>query len=165
MSLLLESITFGLIVAFIILGIIGIIIPLIPGIVLIWLAVVTYVWAYGMETIGWASFIIITLIALVTGTSDLWMSLLGAKTGGASGRSFLFGAIGAIVGSFIVPLIGTIVGYAVGILLGEYQKRGNWDEALRASVGGLAGWGLATVIQLGGGLIILGIFIWQTLMA
>ena len=163
MSLLLESITFGLIIAFIILGIIGIIIPLIPGILLIWLAVVTYVWAYGMESIGWASFIIITLIAVVTGTSDLWMSLLGAKTGGASGRSLLFGVIGAIVGSFIVPLIGTLVGYAVGILLGEYQKRGNWNEAVRASVGGLAGWGVATVIQLGGGLLILGIFIWQTL--
>jgi uncharacterized protein YqgC (DUF456 family) len=165
LSLIFESITFGLIVVFIILGIIGIIIPLIPGILLIWLAVLTYVWAYGMETIGWANFIIITLIALVAGTSDLWMSLLGAKKGGASGRSFLFGGIGAIVGSFIIPLVGTIIGYAVGILLGEYQKRGDWNEALRASVGGVAGWGVATAVQFGAGLIILGIFIWRTLLA
>lgn len=164
MSLLFESITFGLIVAFIVLGIIGIIIPMIPGIILIWLAVLTYVWANGMEAIGWASFILITLIALITGTSDLWMSLLGAKRGGASGRSFLFGAIGAIVGSFIFPLLGTIIGYGVGILLGEYQKRGDWNQALKASMGGVAGWGVATAVQLGGGLLILGIFIWRTLM-
>ena len=164
MSLLVESITFGLIVAFIVLGIIGIIIPMIPGILLIWLAVLTYVWTNGMETIGWANFIIITLIALVTGTSDFWMSLMGAKRGGASGRSFLFGAVGAIIGSFIFPLLGTIIGYAVGILLGEYQKRGDWNQALKASMGGVAGWGVATAVQLGGGLLILGIFIWRALM-
>ena len=165
MSLLLESFTFGLIVIFIILGIIGIIVPLLPGIVLIYMAVLTYVWAYGMETLGWASFIIITLIALVTGTSDLWMSLLGAKTGGASGRAMLYGTIGAVVGSFFAPLIGTLIGYAVGLLLGEYQKRGDWAAAWKASAGGLAGWGVATAVQLGGGLIILAIFLWQALFA
>lgn len=163
MSLLLESVTFGLIVVFIILGIIGIIVPLLPGIILIYLAVLTYVWAYGMETLGWASFIIITLIALVTGTSDLWMSLLGAKSGGASGRSLIYGAVGAIVGSFFAPLIGTLIGYAGGILLGEYQKRGDWAAAWKASAGGLAGWGVATAVQLGGGLVILAIFLWRVL--
>ena len=163
MSLILESITFGLIVVFIILGIIGIIVPLLPGIVLIYMAVLTYVWAYGMETLGWASFIIITLITLVTGTSDLWMSLLGAKSGGASGRSIWYGTLGAIIGSFFAPLIGTLIGYAVGLLLGEYQKHGNWSLAWKASAGGLAGWGVATAVQLGGGLIILAIFLWQVL--
>jgi uncharacterized protein YqgC (DUF456 family) len=163
LSLLLQSFTFGLIVVFIILGIIGIIVPLLPGIILIYMAVLTYVWAYGMETLGWVSFIIITLIALVTGTSDLWMSLLGAKSGGASGRSLLYGTVGAIVGSFFAPLIGTLIGYAVGLLLGEYQRHGDWAVAWKASAGGLAGWGVATAVQLAGGLIILAIFLWQVL--
>ena len=163
MSLLIESVTFGLIVILMILGIIGIIVPLLPGIILIWLAVLTYVFAYGMETLGWISFILITLIALVTGTSDLWMSLLGAKTGGASGRSLLYGGIGAIVGSFFAPLLGTLIGYAVGILLGEYQKRGDWAAAWKTSAGGLAGWGVATAVQFGGGLLILIIFLWRVL--
>lgn len=165
MSLLLESITFGLVIAFILLGLVGIIVPLIPGTLLIWLAVLVYVLANGMTAVGWTSFIIITLIAIGTGTADLWMPLLGAKSGGASRRSMLLGIVGAIVGSFIFPLLGTVIGYALGILLGEYQKVGDWEAAWKASIGGLAGWGLATGIQLGGGLLMLFIFIWQVLTA
>jgi uncharacterized protein YqgC (DUF456 family) len=163
LSLFIESLTFGLVVVFIVLGIIGTVVPMLPGILLIWLAVLTYVLSYGMAAIGWPVFILITLIALVVGTSDLWMTLLGAKSGGASGGSLLWGILGAIVGSFIVPLIGTIIGYAVGILLSEYRKRGDWSAAWKASLGGLAGWGVATAVQLGGGLLILIIFLWRVL--
>ena len=86
------------------------------------------------------------------------MPLLGAKTVGASLRAMVYGTIGAIIGTFIAPLLGTLIGYAGGILLGEYQVRGDWQEALKASLGGLAGWGLATAVQLGGGILILIIF-------
>ena len=73
-------------------------------------------------------------------------------------RLAVYGTIGAIIGTFIAPLLGTLIGYAGGILLGEYQVRGDWQEALKASLGGLAGWGLATAVQLGGGILILIIF-------
>ncbi len=165
MDVLLQSLSFGLIIVLILLGLIGIIIPLLPGTFLIWLAVLLYVLGNGMEVIGWGSFIFITIIALGTGTSDWWMALLGAKTGGASGRSILFGIGGAIIGSFIFPLIGTIIGYAAGIIFSEYQKAGDWDAAIKASVGGLAGWGLATAVQLGGGILMLIIFVYKVLTA
>jgi len=165
LALLLDSITFGLVVAFIVFGLIGIVIPLIPGTLLIWLAVLIYVLVNGVSSIGIASFVIISIIALFSGTADLWMPLLGAKTGGASRRSLFLGVIGGLIGTLVAPLIGTILGYAAGILLGEYQKRGDLNEALRASAGGMAGWGLATAIQLGGGLLMLLIFVWQALSA
>ncbi len=149
--------------AFIVLGLIGIAVPMIPGTLLIWIAILIYAIINGMSSVGVLSFIIITVIALVTGTADLWMPLLGAKSGGASKRALLFGVIGSIIGTFIAPLIGTIIGYALGILLGEYQKRGAWNEALKAGMGGLAGWGIATAIQLGGGVLMLVIFVWQVL--
>ena len=165
MSLLFESITFGLIVAIMILGIIGVIIPIIPGTLLIWLSITLYVWSKGMAVLGWGSFVLITLIALVTGTADLWLPLLGAKSGGASKRALLLGGIGALLGTFMFPVLGTIVGYALGLLLGEYHKRGDWLEARRASLGGVAGWGVATAIQLGGGLLMLLIFVVRVLLA
>lgn len=153
-----ESITFGLVVGFIVLGLIGTVVPMIPGSLLIWVAVLIYVLVNGMASVGWLAFIIITLIVLVTGTADLWMPLLGAKKVGASTRAMVYGTIGAIIGTFFAPLLGTLIGYAGGILLGEYQVRGDWQEAFKASLGGLAGWGLATAVQLGGGILILIIF-------
>jgi uncharacterized protein YqgC (DUF456 family) len=146
------------VIGFIVLGLIGTIVPMIPGSLLIWVAVLIYVLVNGMASVGWLAFLIISLIALVAGTADLWMPLLGAKTVGASMRAMVYGTIGAIVGTFFAPLLGTLIGYAGGILLGEYQTRGDWQEALKASLGGLAGWGLATAVQLGGGILILIIF-------
>lgn len=161
MSLFFESITIGLTVTFIVLGLIGIIVPLIPGTLLIWLAILVYAGVTGFTTVTPLSFAILTLIALVTGTADFWLPLLGAKTGGASLRTILLGVVGAIIGSFVAPLLGTVVGYALGILLGEYVQRNDWNAAVKASLGGVAGWGIATAVQLGGGLLMLVIFVWQ----
>lgn len=166
MSLLLQSISFGVAVLFILIGLAGVLIPLLPGSLLIWLTVIIYAVverANGFAALDPVTLVFITLIALVTGLSDLWLPLLGAKVTGSSKRALLFGVIGAIIGTFIAPLIGSIIGYAVGILIGEYQKYGDWDKALRASAGGLAGVGVATVLQLGGGILILIIFVWQVL--
>jgi uncharacterized protein YqgC (DUF456 family) len=148
-----------------VLGLIGTVVPMIPGSLLIWVAVLVYVLVNGMASVGWLAFIFISLIALATGTADLWMPLLGAKKVGASLRAMVYGTIGAIIGTFFAPLLGTLVGYAGGILLGEYQKRGDWEEAFKVSLGGLAGWGLATAVQLGGGLLILAIFAFNALTA
>ena len=163
LPLLLDSITFGLIVAFIVFGLIGIIVPMIPGTLLIWIAVLIYELVNGFSALGVPVFAMITVLALVTGLADLWLPLLGAKAVGASKRAVLLGALGSLIGTFIAPLLGTIAGYAIGILVGEYHKRGDWHDAFRASVGGVAGWGVATGVQLGGGLLILAIFLWKVL--
>ena len=119
----------------------------------------------GFVLLGVPSFALITLIALGTGTADLWMPLLGAKSIGASRRALFLGVVGSIIGTFFAPLLGTILGYAVGILIGEYQVRGDWNEAFKVSLGGVAGWGIATAVQLGGGILMLLIFVWQVLSA
>lgn len=163
MSVFFDSLSFGLALIFIVIGLIGTVVPLLPGILLIWLTILVYAILSGFAAVTPLGLAIHTLIALVTGTSDLWMSLLGARTGGASKRAILFGIAGAVIGTFVLPLFGTIIGYALGILLGEYQKREDWEAALRAGLSGLAGWGIATVVQLGGGLLMLAIFVWQVL--
>ncbi|KAA3657097.1 MAG: DUF456 domain-containing protein [Chloroflexi bacterium] len=155
---LLQSIAFALTVVFLFIGIIGTIVPLIPGVFIIWLAVIGYGLLTGFDTLSGGRIIWITLIALITGTADYWMSYLGAKKGGASKEALLYGAGGAILGTFILPLLGTIIGYAAGLLYGEYKKHGDWETAKKAGMGGIAGWGIATAIQFVGGLLMCMIF-------
>ncbi len=165
MSLVFEAITFGVIVAFIVVGIIGTLIPVIPGTLLIWLGTAVYVWHVGIAAFGAWPFALISLLALVTGTADLWLPLLGAKTGGASWRAMLLGTLGAILGTFLlpIPIVGTVAGYIGGLILGEYQKYGDWEQARKAGLRGLASWGVATAVQAGGGILILAIFIIRVL--
>jgi uncharacterized protein YqgC (DUF456 family) len=171
LNTVLQALLFGAAVAFILVGLVGVIVPILPGILLIWLTVLAYAIVEGFNSIDWATFVVISLIALVTGTADIWMALFGAKSGGASFLSMVYGVIGAVIGflvlgaiaPFIGSLFGGILGYSAGVLLGQYQKQRDWNLALKASLGGLAGWGIATILQLGGGLLILALFVWQVL--
>lgn len=166
MSLLLQSFSFGLAVFFIFVGIAGVLIPIVPGTLLVWLTVVVYAIVErmnGFAAVDWVTFTAVTLIALVTGLAEFWLPLIGAKVHGSSRRAILFGVVGGIIGTFAFPLLGTIIGYAFGVLLGEYHKLRDWDRALRASLNAVASWGVATAIQLGGAILILFIFIWQVL--
>ena len=172
MLLLVEALAFGLAVALIVIGVVGTVIPILPGLFLIWLTVLGYAIIEGFKAIDWITFTVLTLIALIAGTSDIWLSALGAKTGGASRRAMFLGFIGSIAGFFLgilipIPifgsLIGSVLGYAVGLLVGQYNKYKDWNLAIRASLGGVAGWGVAVAVQFSGGVLILLIFVWQVL--
>lgn len=165
MAILFEAITFGAIVAFMLVGIIGTVVPIIPGTLLIWLGVAIYVWHVSAATFGLGLFLLITLIAVVTGTADLWLPLLGAKVSGVSWQALLYGTLGAIVGTFFlpIPVVGTIAGYILGLFFGEYQKHKDWELARKAGWRGLASWGVATAVQLGGGILMLLIFVVRVL--
>lgn len=165
MGVLLQSLGFGLAVAFMLVGVAGIIIPIIPGTLLVWVTAVIYAWATDFEIITWPLVVLFTLISLVTGLADIWLPLLGAQKTGASKRAMFLGVVGGIIGTFILPLIGTIIGYGLGILLGEYQKVRDLKLAWRASIGGMAGWGVATIVQLGGALFMLVVFVVRVLSA
>jgi len=171
MSEILNALLIILAVVFMIIGAIGILVPILPGTLLIWLAVLVYAIVEGFQAIDPVAFTFITLIALITGTADLWLSLLGSKKGGASWQAMLLGVVGSIVGFFLLGsllpiignLIGGIVGYSVGVLIGQYIKNREWKIALKATAGGIIGWGIATIIQLAGGVFMMIIFIWQVL--
>lgn len=158
-----EALSTGFVIFLLLLSLVGTLIPIIPGVLLMWLIVFIYALVDGFTAVSTASFITISLIALFTGTSDIWLVLLGAKKGGASLRSMLVGMAGAVVGSFAFPIVGTIAGYIAGVLLGEYWEHGDWEIAKKAGFGSLAGWGVATVIQFIGGIFIFVIFLWQVI--
>lgn len=163
MALIADSLFFGLIVLFMLIGLVGIIIPILPGVFLIWFGVLLYAWRDGFEAVSLGTFIFISVIVVFAGLSDIWLPALGARKSGASKRTIVTGLLGAIIGSFVLPLVGTIVGYVLGVLLGEYHKRRDWQAAWQASKGSLAGWGIATIIQLVVGVLVIIIFIWAVL--
>ncbi|MCP4418882.1 MAG: DUF456 domain-containing protein [Chloroflexi bacterium] len=158
-----ETFSLGIVIVILLFSLIGTLIPIVPGVLLMWLTVLLYAWVDGFTAVSTSSFVVISLIALTTGTSDLWLTLFGAKKGGANVKSMLIATVGAIAGSFIFPIVGTIAGYIAGLFLGEYWQHGDWELATKAGLGGLAGWGVATIIQFIGGIIIMIIFLWQVI--
>jgi uncharacterized protein YqgC (DUF456 family) len=156
-----EALSFGIAVVSILIGVVGVILPVLPGMIWVWLSLLAFAWYTDFQVVTPWVFAVLTFIALVTGTSNIWLPYLGAKKTGAAKRAIFLGLIGAIIGTFVIPipLLGTVIGYALGIIVGEFLKHRDLRVAIKASAGGVAGWGIATVVELAGALTILIVFV------
>jgi uncharacterized protein YqgC (DUF456 family) len=157
-------------VLFMLVGLVGILIPAFPGALIMWVVVLVYTIADNFGRIGVPWFIVLTLLGLAGATADIWMSMLGARAGGASFASTLFSLGGAMVGAVIGLFVGgigafpgIIVGAVLGVILNEYRVRQDWKAALKATLGLVTGLTVSTVVQLSIGAAMLAIFVWRGL--
>jgi uncharacterized protein YqgC (DUF456 family) len=151
-------------------GLIGVILPLVPGVGFVWIVVLIYAIVERFATIDPITFAAITLLGAVGISADLWMSHAGAKVGGASVWSLLaglvLGAIGAIVGLVFLgagAVPGAILGAILGIVLAEWYQRKDWREAFKAGGGWLIGCTLSGGVQFLVAILMIVIFVWQVL--
>jgi len=142
-------------------GLLGVILPLVPGIVLVYLAALLYAVIEGFARIGPITLAVLTVLAVVGVTADLWVSSLGAKVGGASVWALLGGLVLGLVGLIFFSLPGAIVGSVAGVIAVELWRVRDWRKVLKSGGGWLIGWLLSTVVQLSIALIMIAIFFWQ----
>jgi uncharacterized protein YqgC (DUF456 family) len=144
-------------------GLIGTVLPVIPGTILIFAGALLYALVDGFQVVGWPTLLVLGVLTVVATTADLWASSVGAKLGGASGWSVVIGLLAGLVGFVVFSLPGAIIGAVLGVLLTEIVRVGDWRQALKAGSGWVIGWILSTVVQLGIGLIMVAILVWQVL--
>ena len=131
----------------ILVGILGVILPVIPGLILCWAGVV--VWAIFGEATGgvrWGVAGLATLIAL-TGTliKYLWPGKR-LKDSGVPTMSMLAGGVLGLIGFFVVPVVGLVLGFVLGIWLAEYGRVGR-DKAWPSTRGALGAVGLSLLVE------------------
>lgn len=155
--------TIVLVVTFVIMlaGIAGTVLPILPGTVLILLGALFYAAVEGFQIVGWPTLLVLAVLTVIATTADIWAGGLGARAGGASGWSLLAGMVGGLVGLVFFSLPGAIAGTVLGVLIGELVRVRDWRKALKAGGGWAAGWLLSVAIQLGLGLVMVAIFVWQ----
>lgn len=140
-------------------GMVGAVAPLVPGPPIVWLGALYYAWRTGFQEVGIITLIVLGLLAVIGGTSDWWLSYLGARRAGASGWATLASIVGGIVGLVMFSVPGLIVGSLVGVLLIEYLRHRDWRRVLRAGSGFVMGWLLSTVVEVVTCLVMIGIFL------
>ncbi len=151
-------------------SLVGVIVPIIPDIVLIWFVILIYALAEGFATIDPLTFIVLTFLAALGFSAEFWMSQVGAKVGGASTWSVLagvlLGAVGAAAGLIffgIGAVPGAFLGALAGLVLAEWYRRRDWRQALKVVGGWLAGYLLSVGVQFSIGVSMILIFVWQVL--
>jgi len=132
--------------ALLILGIIGCVLPVIPGPPLAYLSLILISIARRWQAISRSVLIILAVLAVGVTVLDMVLPILASKRKGASKAGIWGSVIGMIAGMLFFPPFGMIIGTFVGAVLGELlfnpEKRG----ALRA------GWGVFVGTLLGIGL-------------
>jgi len=137
-------------------GLASLLIPIIPGLLIIWLAGLGYGLLAGFGTWGPWLFGLITLLALAGAVVDNLFMAAGAKIGGASWWSVLAASVLALVGLFAFPPLGGLIGAFLGIMLAEYYRVRDWQKAWAATKGMAAGCGGAVLARLAIGAVMIG---------
>lgn len=139
-------------------GVLGAILPLVPGPPIVWLGALYYGWRTGWADVGWPSLTLLLVLAIIGGTADLWMGYLGASKGGASGWATLASIVGGIVGLLVFSVPGALLGSIGAIVLVEYARHRDWRKVLRAGGGYLVGSLLATGVEIIISIVMIGVF-------
>ena len=91
-------------------GLLGTVLPVLPGTILILLGALFYAVVDGFQSVGWPTLAVLGLLTAVATTADIWVGGLGARAGGASGWSIVSGLLGGLIGLLFFSLPGAVIG-------------------------------------------------------
>lgn len=129
-----DAIFMLLAVALVVVGVIGTVLPALPGAPIVFLGLLLAAWVDHFEKVGWFTLTVLAVLTALTFVVDFMAASLGAKRVGASWAALAGAALGMIVGLFF-SIPGLILGPFVGAVLGEYLARKDWAQARRVGLG------------------------------
>jgi len=129
------------------LGILGCIIPALPGPFISWLSLLLFFFLPEHE-IGTTTLVLTGILMALVSALDYVVPVLGAKKFGSSREGIIGGMLGIVVGLFFFPPIGIILGPLIGTVVGDMIAGGTFTKALNSGVGSLLGFIVGTSIKL-----------------
>ena len=120
-------------------GVAGTLLPLLPGIPLMFLAILIYGFIDNWQNITPLYAVSIGFIAIFSVLVDYFSGIWGAKKYGATKQGTWGGVIGGILGIFILGPLGLFIGPFIGVILGELLTGKKLEASLRAATGSLIG--------------------------
>ncbi len=168
-----ELLLYALAYLLIFFGLIGSVLPLLPGPFLIFLGALLWAAVDGFQTVGWPTLVFLLILTLLAWGSDIFLTATMTKRAGASWKA-VGGAIagGLLAGIFLggwIPVIGTIVatigGAVAGILAIEFLDKRDLRQAFQAGKAYIGGYLLSSVFEAALAVFMIVIFAWQAFLA
>jgi uncharacterized protein len=128
-------------------GIVGVVVPVLPGALLAWAAIAVWALVVGGAT-AWA---VLGVATLAIGGAQIVKVLVPGRRlrdAGVPRRSIVAGVVLAVVGFFVIPVVGFFVGFPLGVYLEEHRRLGGHEAAWRSTREALRAMGLSILIEL-----------------
>lgn len=135
-------------VVFFTIGVIGTVLPALPGAPLIWLGMFIYGFFVKFNNLPWTFFLgqglAVALIFLIDYLAGIW----GVKRYGGSKAAVWGSVLGGLLGVLLLPPFGLIFGPFIGAVAGELYQKSTFDKAFQVGMGTLIGFLGSTVLKL-----------------
>jgi uncharacterized protein YqgC (DUF456 family) len=140
--------------AAVLVGLVGIVVPVLPGSLLILAAVL--LWALeAASPAGWVVFSLVTVLLVVGSIVKYAVPGRRLRLDGVPRRTLLVGGLVGVLGFFVVPVVGLVVGFVAGVYLAEVQRVGG-RLARSSTAAALRAVGVSLLIELTAGLVAAG---------
>ena len=154
------------------LGLVGAVIPVLPGALLIFAGAFVYAFNSGFEQIGAPTLIVLGVLTVLSYGSELALTTIFTRRVGANWKTVAGAVVGGILGgaliNAVVPLLGALFGAALGaasgvVLTERLINKREWPLALKVSRNYLAGCLVGRVVELSICIVMVVIFATQVL--
>jgi uncharacterized protein YqgC (DUF456 family) len=139
-------------------GIAGVVLPVVPGALLVWAAITVWALAVGSAT---AFAVLAAATVLLAGAQVVKLLVPGRRLliAGVPRRSIVAGAALAGVGFFVIPVVGFFVGFPLGVYVAERHRLGRHDSARVSTEQALRAIGLSIAIELSATVLAAGVWL------
>ena len=147
-----SSLGLVLVGAAILVGLIGVVVPVLPGALLVLAAIL--VWASEEGGRGaWVAFAVATTFIAASQVVKYTLPGRRMRDAGVPNSSLLAGALLGIVGFFVVPVVGLFLGFVLGVYAAERRRLRVHADAWPSTKLALRAVGLSVLIELAGALL------------
>jgi uncharacterized protein len=134
-------------VIFLLLGIVGCLLPMLPGPPLSFAALILLQFT-SLSPFSEEFLIMWGLITAAVTLLDYWVPVYGTKKFGGTKWGVWGAAIGLVIGLFVFPPFGIITGPLIGALAGELIAGKDFSRAMRSALGSFLGFVAGTIMKL-----------------
>jgi hypothetical protein len=145
-------------IALVLIGLAGILLPLLPGLPLVFAGLLLAAWTDGFSRVGFWTLALLAGLTLLSLLLDFWATAHGAKRAGGSGRAVLGASLGLLAGVFF-GLPGLLLGPFLGALIGELSLGTPWQQATGVGAATWLGLLLGMALKLALAIAMLAIFV------
>ena len=145
-------------VVLVIIGLIGTVLPALPGAMLIVAGLVLAAWADGFARVGVWTLVAIGVIGAASYLVDFAAAALGTKKMGASPRAMVGAGLGTLLGLFL-GLPGIIIGPFIGAVIGELTVHRDLAKVGKAGLAAWIGFAVGMAVKVGIAFLMIAIFL------
>lgn len=144
-------------------GLVGLLVPIFPGLTVMWLATLVYALVQAtnqkMATIDWVLFALITFLMLVGNIVDNIIIAKHVHDKQVPWASILLGFLAGFIASlFFTPLVG-IIASPFGLFGAEYLRLKDRHSAFESTRAWMTGWGLSILARVAIGVFMVGMWL------